>query len=185
MEEIKIEVTDEQILEYFKKGYKDEKNGSSTIEPDDKVLRMAYSQGAFHKYVENQDPIYDDGHTNYEKVVRLIKEEYISEQEGIRAWMEHEKQEAEEYKRIMETIKEEKGVDWYNELIETLEEEDCYFSPEIVDKPKGEKQELYGDLIKEEWVNQTTNGGYTGDDFAGTIYFKLSEGRYLELQYSM
>ncbi len=188
MEDIKIEVTDEQILEWYKKGYDDEKNGTSTIESDDEVLQMAYSEGAFQcgfsmAYPKQADYMYTD-----DKIIKLVKSEYIAREEGMRAWIEAGKAEAEEYKRVMGIVKQEKGEDWYNELVEYLEMEDCYYSPSIVDKPKGEKQiitDSEGDLLKEEWVNQTTNGGYTGDDFAGTIYFKLSEGRYLEFHYSM
>jgi len=35
------------------------------------------------------------------------------------------------------------------------------------------------------YVNQTTNGGYTGDDFAGTMWIALpTSGRYLKVSYS-
>jgi hypothetical protein len=35
------------------------------------------------------------------------------------------------------------------------------------------------------WVNQTTNGGYTGDEFAGTICIEIGENEYLKYNYSM
>ena len=53
---------------------------------------------------------------------------------------------------------------------------------EIVDSPKGEKQTEKDDTI-EVWINQTTNGGYTGDSFAGDVYVKLSENEYLTWGY--
>jgi hypothetical protein len=185
VEEIKIEVSDEQILEYYKKGFSDERYGHTSTEPEDRVLMMAYHEGAFVCGFNRQYPN-DTIEVTDESAVKTVKNNYIAEQEGYRAMMEGAKAEAEETERIINLLKEEKGEDWVNELKEYLEYEDCYFSPKIVDKPKGELQTVEdGELIKEEWVNQTTNGGYTGDDFAGTIYFKLSEGRYLEFGYTM
>lgn len=64
---------------------------------------------------------------------------------------------------------------------------------EIVDKPKGERQEFNvfePDEIPDEFkyidhifVNQTTNGGYTGDDYAGDEYYPLPDGRYMKTAY--
>ena len=98
---------------------------------------------------------------------------------------EDNKQQAKIWDEMMNNLKKEKSNDWVKELLEYLEFEEDYFSPSIVNDPKGDKQEIDGNLIKEEWVNQTTNGGYSGDDFGGTIYFKLSENRYLCFHYSM
>ena len=72
----------------------------------------------------------------------------------------------------------------------------CFGEYEIVDEPKGEKQEIdieesRVDEIPEEYaflthcyVNQTTNGGYTGDDFDGYMYFPLPDGKYMKVFYS-
>lgn len=66
---------------------------------------------------------------------------------------------------------------------------------EIVDEPKGKKQKIdleesNVDKIPEEYaflthryVNQTTNGGYTGDDFSGDLYFPLPDGKYMKVFY--
>ena len=56
----------------------------------------------------------------------------------------------------------------------------------IEDEPKGEYQKNsdYPD-IKGYFVNQTTNGGYAGDEYAGTISVNLSNGKYLQFHYSM
>lgn len=67
---------------------------------------------------------------------------------------------------------------------------------EIVDEPKGKKQEIdieesNFDAIPEEYsflthqyVNQTTNGGYTGDEFSGDLYFPLPDGKYMKVYYN-
>lgn len=93
--------------------------------------------------------------------------------------------ERKQWEDVKNQVTELQGEDWWKELIEHLEFEDCYFNPQIVDNKVGQHQEVDGELIKEEWVNQTTNGGFTGDDFAGSIYFKLKNGKYLEFGYSM
>lgn len=44
--------------------------------------------------------------------------------------------------------------------------------------PAGRKQDYEGKNvqgIKHEWVSQTTNGGFSGDEFAGTVTFILGE----------
>lgn len=53
----------------------------------------------------------------------------------------------------------------------------------IADRPLGEPQDdeyLLGDV----YVDQTTNGGHTGDDYAGTMSMPLSAGRYFQFCYA-
>lgn len=81
----------------------------------------------------------------------------------------------------------------WDEIGSGLFESDGY---EIVDKPKGHKQEIdieesNFDTIPEEYsflthqyVNQTTNGGYTGDEFSGDLYFPLPDGKYMKVYYN-
>ena len=56
----------------------------------------------------------------------------------------------------------------------------------IEKKSKGEYQkdeELIA--IHGYYVNQTTNGGYIGDDFEGTISIELPDGRFLQFYYQI
>lgn len=80
------------------------------------------------------------------------------------------------------------GQSWYDELIDNLDPDDLemnmYFNPEIVDYSKGQLQELHGSCIKERWVNPTVNGGMSGDEFAGEIYFKLVDNNYALFYYA-
>lgn len=44
--------------------------------------------------------------------------------------------------------------------------------------PPGKKQRYEGDPVsgvKYEWVDQSTGGGFTGDEFAGTVTFILGD----------
>ncbi len=65
----------------------------------------------------------------------------------------------------------------------------------IVKEPKGNKQltdfeeesiahSFLNFLFKYHWVNQTTNGGYSGDDFNGNVYYKIFPKIYLKFYYS-
>ena len=60
------------------------------------------------------------------------------------------------------------------------------FNFKIVDKPIGKLQDCEDyEFIGGVYVNQTTNGGYTGDEFAGTCSIKISENEYFQYSYSM
>ena len=54
----------------------------------------------------------------------------------------------------------------------------------IVDQPIGEGEDqghCFGDIF----VHQTTNGGISGDDYAGTISIPLPNGKFLQFDYWM
>ena len=52
---------------------------------------------------------------------------------------------------------------------------------DIVDKPKGQKHKRE---VLDMWINQTLNGGFAGDSFAGFVYVKISDNNYLRWGYS-
>lgn len=62
----------------------------------------------------------------------------------------------------------------------------------IVPKPRGKKCEKCDNslpgwlnwLIREFWVNETSNGGYSGDDWGGAMYYKIFPNFYLMFSYS-
>lgn len=84
------------------------------------------------------------------------------------------------------------GEEWWKQLEVILSDDweewdpwSEHHTPRIVDEKVGKHQDVNNDLIKEEWVNQTVNGGMTGDEFAGTVCFNLKNDKYLQLSYSM
>ena len=87
---------------------------------------------------------------------------------------------------VLNTVKGFLSEDQFEDVLNLLEE--CYntYNYSIEDKPKGDYQEEedYPNLVGI-WVNQTTNGGYSGDEFAGTISVKLSNDKYFQFYYSM
>ncbi|MDH4602401.1 hypothetical protein [Pseudomonas syringae] len=53
----------------------------------------------------------------------------------------------------------------------------------IADQPMGEPQDD-GFLLGDVYVDQTTNGGITGDEYAGTMSMPLTAGRYFQFCYA-
>jgi len=57
---------------------------------------------------------------------------------------------------------------------------------DIINQANGELQnEDEFDYIEGEYIKQTINGGYTGDEFAGTCAIKISDKEYFQFNYSM
>lgn len=108
------------------------------------------------------------------------------ESEAMAGYEEEMKREIDEQSKkdnmVMESVKKIVSEEIFKYILEELEESGGGYNFEIVEKPLGENQ----DCEKYEfWVNQTENGGYTGDCFSGSCYFKISENKYLEYDYSM
>lgn len=79
------------------------------------------------------------------------------------------------------------GVDYRNAVEDCLNECESCNEFKLVDKSC-----IKGNYQKEDWgyfdhifVNQTTDGGYTGDEFAGYIYIPITKKLYLKSYYSM
>ena len=71
--------------------------------------------------------------------------------------------------------------------VETLISESGFTSHyAIKNKPNGKyRKDSDYKFIRGYWANQTTNGGYIGDEYAGTISIRLSNGQYFQFNYSM
>ena len=94
------------------------------------------------------------------------------------------KDRAERDAKVLEVVKSVFSRDEFNDILSILEECDDTYDYSIEDSPKGDYQEEDHDFIKGAWVNQTTNGGYTGDEFAGTVSIKLPNDKYFQFYYS-
>ena len=113
-----------------------------------------------------------------------ITEEQLRE-EYIEIMQSEAKEEQVKWEWVKMEVLKHKSIDWWNELKEYLQDKGAYFDPKIVNGYKGDSQVVEGEFIKKEWVHQTTNGGFSGDDYAGEIFFKISPTKYLSLGYSM
>lgn len=114
----------------------------------------------------------------------MSKNEQI-EQDYLVNFLEYEKEITRKNNRLLDAIRKVKGKEFYQELLDVIKDsEGIYGLAELVSKPIGQYQDE-GDLIPGIWVNQTENGGITGDSFFGTVCVRIKEKKYLKFYYSM
>lgn len=111
-----------------------------------------------------------------ERENKAFMEEFIKEEEA----------RIDEQNIFLEMISKRVGKVTYADISQIIKDSDYTYSYRLTEEPIGKYQceDCYGG-IKGYWVNQTTNGGYSGDEFAGSISIKISEGEYLTFNYSM
>jgi hypothetical protein len=73
--------------------------------------------------------------------------------------------------------------DAFQQIKDTLSESGYTHSYLIADHSLGLPQDD-GFLLGDVYVDQTTNGGHTGDDYAGTMSMPLPAGRYFQFSYA-
>lgn len=94
------------------------------------------------------------------------------------------KAEDERQQFVLDQVKASFSENAYAELLEYIAECSSVHSFHITDTPEGHGQDD-GAAWGKQFVNQTTNGGYTGDEFAGTVSIPLGNGKYFQFGYSM
>jgi hypothetical protein len=116
----------------------------------------------------------------------MFNKNSIIEESAIHNWIKEEKRLAAIDNSILEYVKSKVSDGAYKEIIEELKECWLTYNYEIVKIPDGEmrKCDEY-DFIEGVYVNQTTNGGYSGDNFAGTCAIKIAHDEYFQFYYSM
>jgi hypothetical protein len=97
---------------------------------------------------------------------------------------EMEKQSLEDQK-ILDLVRTKVTELAFKEIEDCLNEDGYCYGFEIVGEPEGELEEFDEFKHISVYVNQTTNGGYSGDDFAGTVSIKIGESEYFKFRYSM
>ncbi len=102
-------------------------------------------------------------------------------------WINEEKKQELENKKILELVKSKVSEGAFEEIEFNLNESGYVYDFKITDKPLGDLQGVgYYEFIEGVYVDQTTNGGYTEDEFAGTCSIKISEkNEYFQFSYSM
>lgn len=107
-------------------------------------------------------------------------------QDALAEMVNMDKKDIEEKERILSIVKPKVSKQVYEDILYAIVLAEYTHSFKLVNKPKGEFQtgseyiELDGT-----YVNQTTDGGMTGDEFAGTISIKITDKEYLQFSYSM
>lgn len=84
---------------------------------------------------------------------------------------------------VLKELKSSVNAEIYADIICELGESHT-FSYDITTSPAGSEQDD-GASWGKHFVNQTRNGGMTGDDFGGTMYIPIGDGRYFQFGYSM
>ena len=110
----------------------------------------------------------------------------IDNEKFIQQMIEADKQIQDANNKVLEQVRGKVSDGAYQEILSCIEDGDWTFDYKIVSKPKGKLQDQDEfDYIDGQYVNQTTNGGYTGDEFAGTCSIKISDNEYFQFSYSM
>ena len=86
---------------------------------------------------------------------------------------------------ILKQVKEKVSPVLYQDILDCFDDFGVCTDFHITDKPIGKYQKEDCEELIGLWVNQTTNGGYTGDTFAGTISIQIGENEYFEFSYYM
>ena len=116
----------------------------------------------------------------------MTKEEKQYE-EGFLGLTAYDKEQNDIKDKCLEYVKAQVIAELYNDIIEYIKDSDFTDRFEITKvKPNDEcKQSEDLDHLKEVWVDQYNNGGYFGDDFAGWVFIKITDTKYLKFHYSM
>lgn len=85
---------------------------------------------------------------------------------------------------ILDIIKSQVSEKVFSDINFVLDESYTY-DYKIVDMAYGEYQEEDLKELEGYWVDQTTDGGLTGDEFAGTVSIKLKKDMYFQFSYQM
>lgn len=98
---------------------------------------------------------------------------------------EDERIEEQRRQSVLSAVKRVVSEKAYAEILVELSEDGTYtYDYSIEAAPVGQAQDdgaSWGDT----YVNQTTDGGYTGDEYAGTVSIPLGDGRFFQFSYSM
>lgn len=100
--------------------------------------------------------------------------------------LEEEKRQAVKDNYILDYVKSKVSDGAYKEILKELKKCWCTYHFEIVKTPDGKMRE-HNEFcfIEGVYVNQTINGGYSGDDYDGTCAIKISDNEYFQFYYSM
>ena len=97
-----------------------------------------------------------------------------------------EAKEAADSKLFLDELEKIVSKEMFDDISFMLTESTYTFEYKIVDKPIGEFQLEDGCMTMiGMYVNQTTDGGMTGDEYAGTCSIKIGENEYFQFGYSM
>tara|TARA_R110000851_G_C12740486_1_gene530797 strand:+ start:238 stop:585 length:348 start_codon:yes stop_codon:yes gene_type:complete len=114
----------------------------------------------------------------------ITKKQY---EEGFLGLAAHDKEQNDIRAKCLTYVATQVTIKLFDDIIEYIK--DCDFTDrfEITEvKPKdNDKQSEDFDYLKEVWVDQYCDGGYVGDDYAGSVNININKKEYLKFHYSM
>tara|TARA_R110002124_G_scaffold128157_8_gene288572 strand:+ start:805 stop:1125 length:321 start_codon:yes stop_codon:yes gene_type:complete len=84
---------------------------------------------------------------------------------------------------VLDKVKALVSPEAFEQIEESLSEYGFAHSYKIVGKPVGRAQDE-GFVLGEVYVDQTTNGGFSGDDFAGSVCMPIAADCYFQYAYN-
>jgi len=116
----------------------------------------------------------------------MLEQDEIDLNDAFRQMHEMEMERYNKDQLILEQVKKLVSSNALSEIECIIEESENTYDYSIEKEYKGElEKQDQDDEIKYYYVDQTTNGGYSGDDFAGTISIPLPNGLFFQFHYSM
>ena len=111
----------------------------------------------------------------------------IEAKQAMDNWLEFGEKEIEQRTLILNHIEELKTKDYREAVEECLLECESCGELKLIDLShiKGQRQEEKWVEFNHVYVNQTTDGGMSGDEFAGYIYIPITKKLYVKSFYSM
>lgn len=106
----------------------------------------------------------------------------IEDEKFMKELAKEEEKRYEEDQKILSLVQSKVSEAVFEDIKTSIEMSENTYDYLISDGPIGDYQD---DSDFEQWVNQTTNGGYTGDEYAGTVSIKISEKEYFQYSYWM
>jgi len=100
------------------------------------------------------------------------------------AHIAHERAEDVKRQAVLQEVQSVVSAEVYTDIVEELTADGYTFDYQIASSPIGQEQ-YGGDAWGKHYVDQTTNGGYTGEEYAGTVSIPLGDGRYFQFSYTM
>ena len=118
----------------------------------------------------------------------MTEEQQRQYDEAMESLIAYDNEQHEKKMKILDQIKESVSKELYDDILHVIEESDQTDRFEITEEAPDKKhyqKETETEELEGIYVNQYQNGGYEGDSFAGQVWIKFIDNKYLTFHYSM
>ena len=133
------------------------------------------------------DKTYDVNWKSSDEELNRFFNEMVASDKALKEYLEEEDKEHEINQNVLKEVKKIVSNKHFEDICEYLKECDYTSQYEITESEPDERyhQKEGLDYIEEAWVDQYTNGGHTGDEFAGSVWLKIKPKKWFKFNYSM